>query len=77
MGLVTATIATAVTGHVALPPVQIADVPAWHIGKLFSELMPQDRFMIHLTVQKVEMAPAIEAAIHSALLRSFEHQYDL
>lgn len=77
MGIVTATIATAMTGAAALPPVELSAPPVWHVSKLPSELMPHDRHMIHLTVQKVDIAPAIEAAIRSSLLRSFEHQYDL
>ena len=47
------------------------------VEKLLSERMPLKRLTIHLTSQPAVISRQMSDAIHTAILRSFEHRYHL
>lgn len=78
MGIISAGIATAMTGSgVMVVPEIICQEPRPAAEKLLSERMPLPRLIINVTMQPVNISTSMNDAIHSAILRSFEHRYHI
>jgi hypothetical protein len=78
VGIISVGIATAMTGSgVMVVPEIICEEPRPPVEKLLSDRMPLRRLIINVTMQPVAISAAMNDAIHSAILRSFELQYHI
>ena len=64
-------------GGVMVVPEMICHEPQPAVEKLLSERMPLQRLIIHVTTQPAVISTQMKDAIHSAILRSFEHRYHI
>lgn len=78
MGLVTMTLATAITGGTAVglpPPRSLSWSP--DVWVLPSDSLRHARHTISLSVAEYVPSPALEAVMRAAVFSSTEHRYDL
>jgi hypothetical protein len=78
VGIIAAGLATAMTGGgVMVVPEMICHDPQPAVEKLLSERMPLQRLIIQVTMQPAGISTQMRNAIHSAILRTFEHRYHI